>query len=85
VDPDDAGRGDQDLFGRDADPIGGPGCHPSSVLETLLAGAGVGVAAIHHNRASLTARDALAIQDDRGGRETVLGKRRRGGAGVFRQ
>ena len=81
---DDAGAGDQHLFGQQPQVSGGQGCHLLSVGHALLAGAGIGAAAVDHDGLSLVALEITLAQQDRGCLDLVRGEDAGSDAGHLR-
>ena len=71
---DHAGRGHGDLFGVEAERVGGDAAHARRVAEPALARAGVGVARVHDHAAQPLARRRAARQTHRRRRGGVRGE-----------
>ena len=77
---DHAGTGDEHRFRREPDLLGRELCHTARILQAALARAGVGIAAVHDDRAAFASRETLAVHIDGGGVQLAAGKHsRRGG------
>ena len=71
---DDAGGANEHLRRPTADGLGGHGGHPASVVESALAGAGVGIAGANDDAANIVGRKTLLTDADGSGADTVLCK-----------